>query len=106
MSGESALTTTFTWDRDLEYLLYLSKVKKDGLNKMEGKLVSLLACQEAKMAVKAEALLWIKLFMPLRIALNEDDMQLRILDMNPYYLRHASRRQRGRREEAQRSLDG
>ena len=82
MNAESALTTYYTWCYDLEYLLYLSQVKKDGLNKMEIKLVRLLACTEVKMAVKAEALLWIKLFLPLRIALNAEDMDLRCLDMN------------------------
>jgi hypothetical protein len=89
MNAESALTTYYTWCYDLEYLLYLSQVKKDGLNKMEIKLVRLLACTEVKMAVKAEALLWIKLFLPLRIALNAEDMDLRCLDMNEYYLRVA-----------------
>ena len=41
------------------------------------------------MAVKAEAFLWIKLFLPLRIALNAEDIDLRCLDMNEYYTRIA-----------------
>ena len=32
MNPESALTSIYTWNNDLEYLLYLSQVKKDGLN--------------------------------------------------------------------------
>lgn len=88
-TAESALTTVFTGDNDLEYLLYLSRVKKGGLNQMENKLVRLLSNTEVRMAVKAEAFLWVKLFLPLRLALNEHDMDLRILEMNPYYLRIA-----------------
>jgi hypothetical protein len=56
MNAESALISTFTWERDLEYLLYLKKAKKDGLNKMELKLVHLLGTLQVQMAVKAEVI--------------------------------------------------
>ena len=85
---EMSFILLFTFDMDLEYMVELNMIKPV-LNKMEVKLMHLLGCMEIKSAVKAEAVMWIKLIQPLRVLMNDNDLNLHILDYNPIFLKAA-----------------
>jgi hypothetical protein len=60
---------------------------KPAPNKLDGKMIRLLACMEIKSAVKAMALLWAKLVWLIRAILNDAVLGLKGLDVNLYYER-------------------
>jgi hypothetical protein len=87
--GEMALSAFYNFSRNLEFMLHVAATKP-ALNKMEGKLIRLLACMEVKMVTKAEGLLWTKIGAPLRCALDSTkDFELYVLDLNAIYVKIA-----------------
>jgi hypothetical protein len=88
-NSEVSLTANYLFPDAREYMLYLALAKKDGLHMMERKVLNFVLCDELQSAVKAEAVLWVKLVQPLRMIMNSGDLNFMVLDMNPFYLRTA-----------------
>ena len=84
---EIAMVALYSYERDLEFLLYLQTTKS--LNKMEVKLIRFFSCVEIKSATKATALLWKGLLCELRVLLNSDDLGLNVCALTPFYIRVA-----------------
>jgi hypothetical protein len=88
-NAEMSSLAIFTFDNDLEFMLFLFRSKKEPLNKLEEQLLHMLGCVEIKSAIKAESLFWWWIVKPVELLVDSDELGLFMKHMNPFFLRVA-----------------